>query len=561
MAPYALLTIAFAAIAAYLVTRMVTGSLEERFTNQLAESARVTADSVVRRERQQVAAARGLAFTEGMSEAAAARDAGAVARLAAPYVANTRTEIVEVLDAQGYRLFGAELATPSSSDYTPLAEPGDRSAWSLVARVLNREDDALGDKFAEVVPLSRGYALYTSSPILDGDRLVGVVLVGSMLESFLPVAKSESLADITIYDGEGHPVATTFPAGDDEDADLTPGSGVIARAAGSAVREPRTLFGRDYSLVYGTLRVRNQPVGYYSVALPSDYIASAGSTARTQMTLLFGAITVTVLLVGWVLARKLTVPLSRLVETARAVSAGDLTARSRVSGADEIGVLAASFDAMTERLQRQHLATVTALTSAIDARDPYTAGHSLRVGQLSVEIGRALGMTTAQVQHLEIGGYLHDIGKIGVRDSILLKGGRLSPDQRELIERHPLIGLDILRPVELAPEVIAVVAGHHERLDGSGYPQRLQAGELTIFARIASVADVYDALSTDRPYRAALPSEEALAFPAHEAGAGRLDPDVVASLRQLAPLWEDRRRTDPALQGFRIERGRLRMVA
>jgi putative nucleotidyltransferase with HDIG domain len=229
-----------------------------------------------------------------------------------------------------------------------------------------------------------------------------------------------------------------------------------------------------------------------------------------------------------------------------------LTARSGVRTADEIGVLATSFDAMTERLQRQHISTVKALTAAIDARDPYTAGHSARVGHLAVQIGQRLGLPDSQLQHLEIGGYLHDIGKIGVRDNILLKSSRLTPEERDLMERHPRVGLEILQSVELPPEVISFVGGHHEKLDGTGYPGRKRGAEVTIVARIAAVSDIYDALTTDRPYRAGLTAQQALEIIDREAEEGRLDRRVVAALDFLIPSWERQRRTDPSLKGFHL---------
>jgi putative nucleotidyltransferase with HDIG domain len=163
-----------------------------------------------------------------------------------------------------------------------------------------------------------------------------------------------------------------------------------------------------------------------------------------------------------------------------------------------------------------------------------------------------LGLPESQVQHLLVGGFLHDIGKIGVRDAVLLKPGALSPEERELIEQHPRIGMDILSTVELPEEVRAIVHGHHERLDGKGYPLHLTAEELTIFPRIASVADVYDALVTDRPYRAGLPMAEAVRILRHEGMAGALDIEVITVMERLAPSWEERRRDDPILQGFEL---------
>jgi putative nucleotidyltransferase with HDIG domain len=367
-----------------------------------------------------------------------------------------------------------------------------------------------------------------------------------------------------VYDFDGTPLASTFAEEESAggEADLSPATKVAdAFADPAGLRERKSLFGRDFDLLYGELTVRDQVVGVFSVALPSSFILSAGGSTRWQMGLLFALATAVVLVTGWSLARGLTRPLLRLVGTARAVTGGDLTARSGVRTSDEIGVLAVSFDTMTERLQRQHLATVRALTSAIDARDPYTAGHSARVGHLAVEIGTALGLPDSQLQHLEIGGYLHDIGKIGVRDAVLLKEGQLTPEERELIERHPSVGLDILAAVDLAPEVIAFVGNHHEKLDGSGYPAHRHDTQLTIISRIAAVSDIYDALTTDRPYRAGLSADDALAMLVREADEGRLDMRVVDALELVLPRWERRRRSDPGLKGFHLPEKALQEAA
>jgi putative nucleotidyltransferase with HDIG domain len=255
--------------------------------------------------------------------------------------------------------------------------------------------------------------------------------------------------------------------------------------------------------------------------------------------------------IGLFLAHLLTRPLLRLVRTARLVAAGDLTARSGVVSGDEIGTLASSFDDMTSKLQRQHLATIKALTSAIDARDPHTMGHSVRVGQLAIMIGRHLGLDQRTLAQLEIGGYLHDIGKIGIRDAILLKPGALTSEERRVIEEHPRIGLAILDPVDLAKEVVEFVESHHERLDGSGYPHGLRNDLVSMVARIAAVSDVYDAVTSERPYRGPMTPEEGLALLRSEAGR-LLDPRVVEAFAAMQPEWERRRASEPELQGFKL---------
>lgn len=551
MAPYAVLTMVFAVLGTYLVTNLVTGSLQERFTNQLVEASRVTSDSVVRRERQHLAGLRAVAFTDGVAEAVETSDGPALAALVEPIVVNNRMERAEVLDARGSRLYGVQQPESAGALPSPLADAADRSAWPIVVDVLAGRKDASGDKWAGIVDTSDGPALYTAGPILRNGQIVGVVLAGSLLRSFLPVAKAEALAEVTVYSADGQPLESTFALSPTERAALQPRAS-LAVPGQPAAREPRQVFGRDYDLLYSDLRVRNEVVGRYSVALPTDYISGAGSTARWQMAALFAVITLAVLLLGWLLARHLTRPLLKLVRAARAVSSGDLSARSAVHTRDEIGMLAVTFDAMTEKLQRQHLATVGALASAIDARDPYTAGHSLRVGQLAADLGRQLGLPAVSVQHLQIGGYLHDVGKIGVRDNVLLKQGRLTDEERALIEQHPRIGLEILAPAELPGEVLAIVGRHHERLDGSGYPLKLTEDEITVFPRVVAVADVYDALTTDRPYRRAMEIRQAMHILRGEANDGMLDPEVVSALECIQSRWEERRRSDPILLGFNL---------
>jgi putative nucleotidyltransferase with HDIG domain len=180
-------------------------------------------------------------------------------------------------------------------------------------------------------------------------------------------------------------------------------------------------------------------------------------------------------------------------------------------------------------------------------------GHSLRVGQLAMEIGKDMELPDQKLRHLEVGGYLHDIGKIGVRDNVLLKPGALTPEERKAIERHPQIGLDILAHVQLPPDVVEFVGSHHEKLNGTGYPHHLHAPQISIVARIAAVADIYDALVTDRPYRAGMSPEKALEILHKEQQSGQLDLDVIGALERVIPLWEQRRRDEPELRGFKIE--------
>ena len=550
IAPYLVLTLIVAVTGTFFATRLVTGSLNDRFDNQLAEAARVTADSMVRQERQHLETVRAISFTVGVTEATESGDAAALRSLIEPILANHQREYVQVLDAHGHSLLSMHLVDAGSLNYETIKDDASLTNAQVVKNVLAGGDDQ-GDKFAELVPGANGDVLYTAGPVKDGDRTVGVVLVGTSLETLLPSIKLEALADVTFYDLDGQVIGSTFNRSDESAGALSQiGTDNLNSVAG--LHETKTLFGRGFDLLYGELRVRDQTVGLFSIALPSSFISSAGTDTRLTMMTIFGLATAAVLGVGVLIAHGVTSPLLTLVGLARTVAGGDLTVRSKLKSRDEVGTLASSFNLMTDRLANQHLQTIRMLTSAIDARDPYTAGHSVRVGQLSVEIGRQLELPRRDLQFLEVGGYLHDVGKIGIRDNVLLKEGPLTEDERRMIEEHPRIGINIVKHIDLPTEVFDIVSGHHEKLDGTGYPYGLDAEGITLFARIAAVADVYDALTTERPYKPALSITRAVRILREEVTANHLDEHSVEGLVKALPVWDRRLRLERGLQGLSL---------
>ena len=174
---------------------------------------------------------------------------------------------------------------------------------------------------------------------------------------------------------------------------------------------------------------------------------------------------------------------------------------------------------------------IIALAATIDARDPYTAGHSERVSYYAELLGRAVGVSAEEQRLLHFGGLFHDIGKIAIRDSVLLKPGKLTPDEFKEIQRHPVAGRDLLRDMRTLDAAIPIVYHHHERFDGSGYPDGISGDGIPLLARIASVADVYDALTTSRPYRGAMTRSEALEVMETERQKGWWDPDLFDEFR------------------------------
>lgn len=170
------------------------------------------------------------------------------------------------------------------------------------------------------------------------------------------------------------------------------------------------------------------------------------------------------------------------------------------------------------KIQRTSRETVCALVNAIDAKDNYTSDHSERVGALAQAIGRRLGLSRERLQALEWAGLLHDVGKIGVPEHILNKPGKLTAEELLIMRRHPRAGYEMLRPVSEFENVLGAVLHHHENHDGSGYPDGLSGEEIPLEARVVHVADIFDALTTARPYRGSFTVPEALDLIAREAG-------------------------------------------
>lgn len=162
------------------------------------------------------------------------------------------------------------------------------------------------------------------------------------------------------------------------------------------------------------------------------------------------------------------------------------------------------------KLNSTYKSTVITLANAIDARDPNTAGHSERVTRISLEIGRILELDNSQLELLELAALFHDVGKLGVPDKILFKPGKLTDDEYDQIKAHPRIGVNILKDIDFLRKVLPIILHHHEKFSGGGYPSDIKGDDIPVESRIIAVADTYDAMTSDRPYRKGLPHDNAI---------------------------------------------------
>ena len=274
----------------------------------------------------------------------------------------------------------------------------------------------------------------------------------------------------------------------------------------------------------------------------SKALASVGEM-RFYTWLISLAFAVLAVIIGFLLARKLTNPLQNLVSAAQKIASGDLSTRIAPLQIREINTLGEAFNTMSGELE-EHIAnlaraaqenrelfvgTVKALAAAIDGKDRYTRGHSERVCRVSVAIGQRLGLDEEELETLRISALLHDVGKIGIDDSILKKPSALTEEEYEIMKTHPQQGYKIMKNIPAMKDFLPGMYMHHEMVNGQGYPQGLKGDEIPLQAKIVSVADTFDAMTIDRPYSKGMELQAALERIATFVGT-RYDGKVVEAL-------------------------------
>ncbi len=285
-------------------------------------------------------------------------------------------------------------------------------------------------------------------------------------------------------------------------------------------------------------------------AVVSEQPLDAAYTQVHLMQRRIGLGLLTAALVALVLAlafsRGLTRPLRGFTASALEIARGRFGTQVEVKTRNELGELAQTFNYMSRQLQaydaetrglyesleKGYLETILALTNSIESKDPYTRGHSQRVGDMAAEIGRELGLSEREGKQLRYGGILHDIGKIGITEPILRKQTELTPEEMAVMREHPLIGASIVGPVSFLGNVRDAVRSHHEKWNGTGYPQGLKGEAIPLIARVVSCADTWDACTSTRPYQRAMTARAALEVMERLRGVS-LDPQVVDALQRV----------------------------
>ena len=363
-------------------------------------------------------------------------------------------------------------------------------------------------------------------PVKLAGRVLGVVLGVVSLQPIREMTTASSGAsEVYVVDNRGRIVAHSDPsqplAADFSKVPIVEEFMTGRQRAGGTVN-----FTLDKRPMVGTFMPLTDKSGWGVVVQTDEDTAYQTAIALRQDSFRTVAIvTAFAVVLGTLFAGEISRPVQKLAEGARRLAGGDYGTRVSVRSHNEVGVLADAFNVMGEEIQKAieevkrraeeneelFMGSIRMLANAIDEKDPYTRGHSERVAYYSACCAKHLGMDAGNIRRVHLSGIIHDVGKIGIEDKILRKAAALTDDEYEMMKQHPTKGEHILDAVPLLKERAGDGLMHHENVDGSGYPRGLKGEEIPLLGRIVSVADAFDAMTTDRPYSKAMSFEAGIA--------------------------------------------------
>ena len=419
--PFLLLMLILGVIGSYLTTSLVATSLENRIADQLVHSEDAALDAAVKFQGRQVAAIRLIVNTEGVDQAVRAGDAAALRRLIVPLEVNNRLGTVMVFDPRGRTIL--EISQPDATNPSGLVfgSGTDLSSEPVVQPVLRGDYDSLGDKYIGYVG-TPPTALAAAGPVLLGDRVVGGVLLQTALASVLNEMQTKAQAEVALLDANGRLLGSTIPGirGDLIDEHLR--SYLALASPGRAATRSLSVGAQEYEFQFTNFYLRQEVAGYLAVAVSRKSIIQAGLQSAIQMTALFSGVVLILLLIGYLLALRLTRPIEALVAGTQAIARGDLTKRLDTRRRDELGELASAFNIMTQDLQErtrslnEQMRRLAALSQTSQGLGTDSEPGAMAEAILGVSL-KALGLETAlllarnDANGLEIRAMVGGVGK------------------------------------------------------------------------------------------------------------------------------------------------------
>ncbi len=357
--PYLLLTLIVAITGAYVVTKLVTESLSEGLNNQLLEAGRFVSQGVADQEVKQIDDARIIVYTRTVIQALRDEDREKLVMSTTPIANGLGIDNLFLINAQGQEVLHLQSsANGPLNDVTQLLQ---KTNLDIIQSVLeNHSSDNIPSRAISKDPTDRRWYYFTAIPIRTQDELLGMIIIGTPMDAVMPALKNSSLADVVIYGEDGHAIASTFKAEGENSAIYIATLTIPLEMYQQVISTDNLVIGeninvsqRPYSAAYGKLQIGNELLGVFSVVLPSGYVSQTASANRNSYFLIFSFAMVFVILIGFLISRRIIDPLFSLVQTSQAIAGGDLTQRTGIQAKDEIGTLANSFDEMTEHLQQR----------------------------------------------------------------------------------------------------------------------------------------------------------------------------------------------------------------
>ncbi len=404
--PYVLLALLVAFVAAYLVSRLLVGILEDRFQTALLDAGKEAADTIVRIEREQLDLWRLIAYSEGFAEEVAQGNGDAAGLVASGPAFNARIDCLDVVDRNGRPLFAMH-HQPGGGPVDYVFTPGnDYHNWRIVQTVLAGKVDSFGDKYADLIHTDWGWVFYTAGPIKQEGQVVGVLLVGSYLDTIVQRLDNVVMARISVYtDRCGPPIATTFAreeqnvlALDEETCKL-----ILTEQEEKVRRREVEVAGRGYAEIMGAFEARHgQDLGVLSVAMPLSFVTDTRHPTREYLLGLFGVATVMVLIAGAVVASTVVRRVRRLAAATQRVATGDLSTQVESRGYDEVASLAEDFNRMVAQLREGRMyRDLLGLTASPEVAERLRL--SLEAGRVRLEAQSVI----ASVLFCDIRGFTH----------------------------------------------------------------------------------------------------------------------------------------------------------
>lgn len=536
--PYVLLSLLIALGGGLIVTRLMLGSVEQRFQNQLLETRKLASELMVHEEERLIETLRLLMYTDGVPAAIRRRDRDKILELVYPATFNAGEDAVIVLDRFGV-VTASMIRIPGTSQYELTHISARLSTQPFVARLVRQEVDEQGDKYSGVSDVDEDAYFFVSGPVNNEDgELAGIILVGRSLKEMVEQMNEDTLARVTIYDTTLHPVTSsfpTFPAPPNIDPQV-----ILQGKTGQTWVRDVTVSRIGYKEALSAWEIRGgEDAGILGTALAKNFLVETSNLTRLNVSIQILAAITAALLLGVILSGIITRPLLKLKNAASEISRGNLDVSVDTGGNDEVAALATSFNEMIRNLKRSEKSliqaydkTIEGWVKALELRDRETLGHTLRAAHMTMELAKRMKVDEKVMPHIWRGVLLHDIGKMGIPDSILLKEGPLDQWERKIMERHPAMAREMLNQIEFLRPCIDIPTCHHEKWDGTGYPNGLAGEEIPLAARLFAIVDVWDALTSVRPYRHPWSAEETLAHIQAESGK-HFDPKIVEAFVEM----------------------------